>query len=722
MGNAIEKFLDEHWDNCICDRKTDDGPHMGLPYPYSVPTETETFRDMFYWDTYFTNIGLIYSGRKTQAKNNTDNILYLVDKYGFMPNTNNIYALRNSQPPVLSLMVRDVFDCTGDCEWLKKAYTTLEKEYAFWMNKRIAPMGLNRYGADISTSDHRRLTDYYYGRIGLEADYSDCEKSALNILAEGESGWDYTPRFNGECADFIPVDLNGLLYAFEKNMQYFSTVLNLLEDGIWKKRATDRLEKMHKFLWNDENEAFYDRNYKTGEWSRVFSASSYFALMCGAASETQAEGMLKKLSLVELECGVACCEKNDVSVSYQWDYPNCWAPVQFGVIMGLQKYGYLKDAKRVADKYCRTVESCFAQTGNLWEKYNALDGSINVNNEYEMPPMLGWTAGVYLYCLRGDTETNRGNYIPEKKLVNGFTWYDTDGNPISAHGGCILKVGDIYYWYGECRQGDSFVNCYSSDDLHNWKFERTVLSGNSETKPNANAVVKNLYDDNGIKCNLERPKVIYNKNTGKYVMWMHYENGTSYKMAMTAVATCDSPNGDFVFHGAFNPLGFMSRDLTLYCEDERAYLLSASNNNRDLHIYELTDDYLSVKRLCSKQFIGLYREAPAVFKSGGNYYMITSYCTGWAPNQAKISVSSSVEDGWSTPIDFDDYSTHKSQPAFVFQVNEDGSTKQYYLGDRWGGTYWKSTGFCYDDTTTVIWPIEFDDNTGMPYLVNKEVY
>lgn len=721
MSNDIEKFLEEHWDNCICNMKNDEGPNIGLPFPYSVPTETDTFRNMFYWDTYFTNIGLIYSGRIQQAKNNTDDILYLVDKFGFMPNTNNINALRCSQPPVLSLMVRDVFEVTGDCEWLKKAYTTLEKEYSFWMTERIAPNGLNRYGFNASKMrNHRGTAEYYYNRTGLEPDFSDVERRAENVIAEGESGWDYNPRFNGECTDFIPVDLNALLYAFEKNMQYFSSTIFLLQDGIWSMRAEKRKKALRGFLWNEEKSAFYDRNYKNGEWSRVFAASAYFALMCGAVSDDEAEKMLEKLPLVELDSGVACCEKNDIPGSYQWGYPNCWAPVQFGVIKGLQRYGFLQAAERVAEKFLLTVEKCFAETGNLWEKYNAADGSINVTNEYEMPPMLGWTAGVYLYCLRGCVAGSRGNYMPEKKLVNGVVWYDTDGNPISAHGGCIIKVGNVYYWYGECRKGDCFVNCYSSRDLHNWKFENTVLSVGSPAKPSDLSEVKSLCE-NGVKCNIERPKVIYNRKTGEYVMWMHYEDGKSYAKAMTAVATCTEPDGDFVFRGAFNPLGFMSRDLTVYCENDRAYLISASNNNRDLHIYELSDDFLSVKRLCSKQFLGLYREAPAVFKKNGVYYMLTSYCTGWAPNQAKISFSNSIEEGWSELVDIDDYTTHKSQPAFILTLEENGITRYFYVGDRWGGTYWKSTGFCYDDSTVVIWPIEFG-SSGQPYLGIEESF
>lgn len=399
MEKQIRKFLDEHWDNCICTLTEDDGPNIGLPYPYSVPTETDKFRNLFYWDTYFTNIGLILSGRFEQAKNNTDDMLFLVDKFGFVPNANSIHMLICSQPPVLSLAVRDVFDISKDTEWLDKAYETLKKEYDFWMNKRIAPNGLNCYKGEKSANP-RGSAEYYCGRTGFDINSVDIEKTAANMRSEGESGWDYTPRFNCTASTFAEVDLNSLLYAFEKNMEYFAGVLGVGEEKIWEKRAAERAEKMRNFFWNGAKKGFYDRDFVTGEWSRVFAASSYFALMCGAATKEQAEGMVENLPLVEFDGGISCCEKNDTAGVYQWDYPNCWAPVVWGVVKGLKNYGFNKEAERIACKFRTTVENCFAETGNLWEKYNVTDGSINVCDEYEMPPMLGWTAGVYLYCAK----------------------------------------------------------------------------------------------------------------------------------------------------------------------------------------------------------------------------------------------------------------------------------------------------------------------------------
>lgn len=297
-----------------------------------------------------------------------------------------------------------------------------------------------------------------------------------------------------------------------------------------------------------------------------------------------------------------------------------------------------------------------------------------------------------------------------KKLINGEPWFDTDGNIIHAHGGCIIDVDGTYYWYGECRHGDKLINCYSSADLRTWKFEETVIDTNCKCDLLSHAEQLYLTDKDGVKCNLERPKVVFNKETKQYVMWMHYENGVNYDCAMCGIATSDTPTGKFVFRGAFRPLGFETRDFTLFDDNGMVYLYSSSNANKDLHIYELSSDLLNVSKLSSKQFIGQYREAPAVFKRNNKYYMLSSFCTGWAPNQGKYSVSDSPYDGWSVPINFDNETTHQSQPAFVLPIKKDGDEIFLYFGDRWGGTVWGETGFDYEKSTIVCWEILFENN------------
>lgn len=320
-------------------------------------------------------------------------------------------------------------------------------------------------------------------------------------------------------------------------------------------------------------------------------------------------------------------------------------------------------------------------------------------------------------------------------LKNGEPWYDTEGRPIHAHGGHMLRDRDGYfYWYGENRLGAAYVSVYRSKNLTDWEFRNHVLTVDSKTeetrvkarmdlfteasgdelpRPAGEEAVNPVIRHNGRllrKVNIERPKVLFCEKTQKYVMWAHFENGLDYRQAACLVATCDTPDGDFTYHGAFNPYGEMSRDCTLFQDDDgTAYFLSASRHNFDLHIYRLASDYLNVSRMVNRVFQGESREAPAVYKRNGVYYLLSSFCTGWWPNQGKWSRADSMEGDWEVLENFGDETTFRSQPAFVLQ--KDGT--DYYVGDRWGGA-----GEAYFQSTYVILPIGWRD--GAPFITDSE--
>lgn len=284
-------------------------------------------------------------------------------------------------------------------------------------------------------------------------------------------------------------------------------------------------------------------------------------------------------------------------------------------------------------------------------------------------------------------------------LVNGNLWKDIEGNDIHAHGGYIIKYEEYYYWYGEDRKDNYYVSCYRSKNLIDWEFRNHVLTTDSVMKPYRVRTTLMLFNDDGSKVNLERPKVLYNRKTNQFVMWVHFENGKDYCDAAAAIATCDTPDGDFVYHGHFNPFGYMSRDCTLFQDDDgAAYFISSSRDNADLHVYRLSDDYLNVNSLVNRLWQGEYREAPAVMKYEGKYYMITSFCTGWTPNQAKYAVADSMEGRWSSLEEIGDATTFGSQAAFLMVV--DG--KPLYYGDRWNAENYFQSGY-------VIYPLLAED-------------
>ncbi len=310
-------------------------------------------------------------------------------------------------------------------------------------------------------------------------------------------------------------------------------------------------------------------------------------------------------------------------------------------------------------------------------------------------------------------------------LFNGQPWYDTNGNIIHAHGGHMLKAEDgFYYWYGENRSGANYVTVYRSKNLTDWEFRNNVLTVDSKAEATRVEADLRLYreasaeeynaldfekDTNTIikhngkyigKINVERPKVLYCEKTKKYVMWAHYENGINYDRAACLLASCDTPDGDFIYHGSFNPYGEMSRDCTLFKDDDgSAYFISASRDNFDLHIYKLASDYMNVSKMVANLFQGESREAPALYKRNGKYYLLSSFCTGWKPNQGKWSYCDTIDGDWEVLSDFGDETTFRSQPAFVIQ--KDG--EDYYFGDRWEGS-----GPKYFTSSYVVLKIKYD--------------
>lgn len=367
---------------------------IGLPYPYTVPAVGH-FNELYYWDTYFTNKGLEELKDYAQVKHNVDDMLFLVEKYGLMPNGNRTYYLSRSQPPFLSLMVRDVYEHYGDVKWLKNAYDILLKEYDFWMKKRISPTGLNVYGGDVDPNDFMGKVRHYESRTKIEFT-EDLYNLARHCVVCCESGWDMNPRWGREGYNYLPVDLNSLMYQFEKNMAYFSEVLGLEDCAFWNEAASHRKDLMMKYLCSDDG-VLYDYNFVTNKRSEFLTAASFYPLFCGVLTKEAADKAVDKLLSLEAEFGVLTCEEMQKAGTYQWDYPNGWPCIQYIAVVGLKKYGYLQDAKRVAEKYTALVEATYETTGHLWEKYNVVAGNTDVGSEnYGMPVMMGWTAGAYL--------------------------------------------------------------------------------------------------------------------------------------------------------------------------------------------------------------------------------------------------------------------------------------------------------------------------------------
>ena len=395
---TVKEYIQKNMPRTLRENREDNDTLIGLPYPYTVPCAENYFNELYYWDTYFTNKALFVNGNTKQAMNNIQNMLYLIERFGYMPNGNRTFYLNHSQPPYAALMADDVYRATGDLNFLKRAFPTLKKEYDFWMTRRKTENGLNRYGNEEpnDAQGDANSEKFYNGcvaeRIGKD-DSRDPKEAGRHYFAECESGWDFSPRFNGYCMDCNAVDLNSNLCLYEKLFAEYEILLGLGDGKTWAEKAKTRTEKINALLWDENTGVYKDYNYKTGELSETVSAASFQPYFAGIANGVQKRGLLKLLQLLESDWGVFATEKTDKN--YQWAYPNIWAPCQYIAVEGLRRYGFIQEAERIVHKYIALLEKNFAAHGKLFEKYNGVTGNIDAVSEYGTPEMLGWTAGVY---------------------------------------------------------------------------------------------------------------------------------------------------------------------------------------------------------------------------------------------------------------------------------------------------------------------------------------
>ena len=396
----IKEFIAENWKNTVRYNPKDEGTLLGLPKPYTVPCVSDHFQEMYYWDTYFANVGLLISGDVEQAKNNADDMAFLIEKYGFMPNGSRTQYLTRSQPPFFTQMVREIYEVTRDKAWLAEMYGAAEKEYVFFTEKRASPSGLFCYTGHCPPEKLAHSYENICRRLGLDApkdeetakEYSRCSYSFC------ESGWDCNSRFGMRAHKFNPVDLSSLVYNMADNLSFFASELGNEKSAYYACEAARIKACMNQLCY--DGKMFCDYDFERCERSPIFSAAMFYPLFFGIATKEQAEETIKLLPKLEAEYGVTGTEKIENGMNLQWDYPQGWACLQYIVVKALEKYGHEADARRIAAKYCKVVEINYEKTGSLWEKYEVVNGEVAKDREHlgVLIKMMGWSAGVYLYC------------------------------------------------------------------------------------------------------------------------------------------------------------------------------------------------------------------------------------------------------------------------------------------------------------------------------------
>lgn len=414
---SLDKHLQDLWEELQRQPSKQEGSLIPLPYRYIVPGGR--FREIYYWDTYFTMLGLQVSGKKELIESMVNNFAYLIDTFGFIPNGNRTYYLSRSQPPFFAMMVQLLSEVKS-ADILLKYHQQLEKEYAFWMNGEEAlsagktsvkhlvkmPDGkvLNRYWDEQATPRPEAFAEDLHLAGTVSHKITDKEILYRDIRAAASSGWDFSSRWFADKQEMktiqttsvVPVDLNCLLIFLEKMLLNNYTALNDLNAATHlTKKIQERQDAIQQYCWNETTGCYFDYNIVTQQQEIHFNLATAFPLFFEIASSKQADSVAALIKEKFLFPGGLVTTL--YATGQQWDAPNGWAPLQWITYKGLKNYGFDELAGTIKKNWLSNCEKVYAATGKMMEKYNVMDTSAAAGGgEYQNQDGFGWTNGVYL--------------------------------------------------------------------------------------------------------------------------------------------------------------------------------------------------------------------------------------------------------------------------------------------------------------------------------------
>lgn len=401
------QFILKNWKTSIRNPKNKKDASLSfvkLPNSYTTPCADDEFKNFYYWDTYFTNIGLLEDGLIDQARNNLRVMKFFISKFLFIPNADHL--LFGSQPPFFSRGIFELYSKTKDVNDIKEFLYSAVTEMNFWKFDRMTPCGLNQYGCGWLNCKCVEAFDYFANRVGglTEAEKKvDRAQLVKGFFAIAESGWDLNVRYRRaglrfDALSFANIDLNSILYDAENCIAKMAKIIDEKEiEKEFSARAKVRKELMTKLMMDPKTGIFYDYSFVDKKNSGFLSAASLFPYAFGISDDKKSA----KAIFDRLDCkyGLSTCEERGNDQYLQWDFPHMWPPVVYLAYQGLKNVGLLDEAKLLKKQYLDTVDKNFEATGRLWEKYDTVKGDVSVTVEYKTPTMLGWTAGVYEYLL-----------------------------------------------------------------------------------------------------------------------------------------------------------------------------------------------------------------------------------------------------------------------------------------------------------------------------------
>lgn len=382
-------YIEAYWQRLHRDKHKDTDSLIGLPKPYLVPASEEghefDFDEMYYWDSYMMVQGMLdkkHTENKELVLGMLENLESMFERFGVIPNASRTYLMGRSQPPLLTSFIFDVYNAydLGD-KWLQEHMAIAKREYeTVWMGTAKPHW----------RQVHKGLSRYY-------------DINMLHDLAEAESGWDMTPRFNRKALHYLPVDLNAMLYKYETDFAHAARITGDEEEARkWDLAAKERAHTMDGLMWDKLRGLYYDYDFKKKKRSNVSSVASYYTMWAGLADEKKVQSMVRALRRFENKGGLATTDALPIkqyvpgSVPTQWAYPNGWAPLHFMVVQGLLRYGYQDDAERIARKWLKTNLDWFEKHGVFLEKYNVVDPEKPpAKGVYPSQTGFGWTNAVF---------------------------------------------------------------------------------------------------------------------------------------------------------------------------------------------------------------------------------------------------------------------------------------------------------------------------------------
>lgn len=396
----------------------DTGTLIPLPHPYIVPGGR--FGEIYYWDSYFSMLGLQAAGRTDMIENMIDNFAFLIDTAGFIPNGNRTYFLSRSQPPFFPLMVELLAREKGT-EIYVKYLPQLQKEYDFWMDGLITVRPGNPVAKKVVRLKDGQVLNRYWDmgetprpemyRDDVEtAQRSDRRKETVyrDLRSAAESGWDFSSRWFGDpqdlstihTTDIVPVDLNALLYHMERTLeQAYRLDGNEEQAELFAQRAAQRSEALLTYCWDEEAGFFMDYDFVSDHRTGVISAAGMFPLFFRMLADDDKPGRAAAVLRDQLlkPGGVVTTV---LTTGQQWDAPNGWAPLQWIAIQGLRNYGNIELADTIRQRWVDLNLKVYHHTGKMVEKYNVMDLGLEAGGgEYPVQDGFGWTNGVLLRLL-----------------------------------------------------------------------------------------------------------------------------------------------------------------------------------------------------------------------------------------------------------------------------------------------------------------------------------